>query len=57
MRKKILTRPVCVMLSDEMYQQIVEITDKEETSISDYIRDAIQRKLEKQTKEVHNGEY
>ena len=45
MRKKILTRPVCVMLSDEMYRQIAEITDKVEISISDYIREALQKAI------------
>jgi metal-responsive CopG/Arc/MetJ family transcriptional regulator len=45
MKKKILTRPVCVMLSQEMYRQASEITDHQEISISDYIRDAIQEKL------------
>lgn len=45
MRKKRLTRSVCVMLSEEMYRQIAEITDDKEISISDYIRDAIQMKL------------
>jgi len=46
MKKKILTRPVCVMLSQEMYRQISELTDQQEISVSDYIRDAIQEKLE-----------
>ena len=46
MKKKILTRPVCVMLSQEMYLQITELTDQQEISVSDYIRFAIQEKLE-----------
>jgi Arc/MetJ-type ribon-helix-helix transcriptional regulator len=45
MKKKILTRPVCVMLSQEMYQQISELTEQREISISDYIREALQEKL------------
>ena len=45
MKKKILTRPVCVMLSQEMYQQISEITDQMEISVSDYVREAIQEKM------------
>ncbi|MEI7639232.1 MAG: hypothetical protein WCJ37_18110 [Syntrophus sp. (in: bacteria)] len=45
MKKKILTRPVCVMLSQEMYQQVFKLTDQHEISVSDYIRDAIQEKM------------
>lgn len=45
MKKKILTRPVCVMLFQEMYRQLSEITDHQEISVSDYIRFAIQEKL------------
>ena len=33
------------MLSQEMYKQISEITNQQEISASDYIRDAIQEKL------------
>lgn len=45
MKKKIYTRPVSVVLSQETFMQIQEITDHGEISISDYIRDAIQEKL------------
>lgn len=45
MKKKLYTRPVSVMLSDEMFEQIKRITDSGEIGISDYIRDAIQEKL------------
>jgi len=33
MKKKILTRPVCVMLSQEMYQQVSKLTDQQEISV------------------------
>ncbi len=46
MRKRLYTRPVTLMLSDEMYLKIEDITDKEETSFSRWIRDAIQQKLD-----------
>jgi SLT domain-containing protein len=42
MKKKILTGPVCVMLSSEIYQKIKEFTDQQEISLSDYIREAIE---------------
>ena len=45
MKKKIYTRPVSVVLSQETFDRIQEITDREDIAISDYIRDAIQEKL------------
>ena len=45
MKKKIYTRPVCLMISQEMYQQVSEITDKQQISLSDYIRIAVQDRL------------
>ncbi len=45
MKKKTLTRPVCVMFSQAMYLQLSELTDQQEISVSDYIRDAVQEKL------------
>ena len=45
MKKKIYTRPVSVVLSQETFDQIEEITDREDIAISDYIREAIQEKL------------
>jgi len=45
MKKKIYTRPVSVMLSEEMFDQVKTIADNEEIGISDYIREAIWEKL------------
>ena len=45
MKKKIYTRPVSVMLSEEIFNQIKTIADNEEIGISDYIREAIRAKL------------
>jgi Arc/MetJ-type ribon-helix-helix transcriptional regulator len=45
MKKKLYTRPVSVVLSVEMYQQISELTEQREISVSDYIRVALQEKL------------
>jgi len=45
MKKKIFTRPVSVMLSEEMFDQIKIITDKENIRFSDYVREALQEKL------------
>lgn len=54
MKKKIFTRPVSVVLSVEMFQQIKEITDHEDIGISDYIRDAIQEKLATENQKNQN---
>ena len=45
MKKKIFTRPVSINLSEDVFSQIYDITEKEEISLSDYIREAIQEKL------------
>ena len=45
MKKKIFVRPVSVTLSECMFRQIHEIAEKEEVSISEVIREAIQEKL------------
>ena len=46
MKKKIYTRPVSVVLTEEIFNSIKEITDSWEISISDYIRVAIKRSLD-----------
>ena len=45
MKRKIYTRPVSVVMSDEMFDQIKTITDQGNIGFSDYIREAIQEKL------------
>lgn len=47
MKKKIYTRPVSVVLSEEMFDQIRTVTDKRDIGISDYIREAIEEKITK----------
>jgi metal-responsive CopG/Arc/MetJ family transcriptional regulator len=49
MKKKVFVRPVSINLSEDVFQQIYHITEKEEISISDYIRDAVEQKLSKST--------
>ena len=46
MKQKLFTRPISVMLSIEMFDQIKTITDQGNIGFSDYIRDALQEKLE-----------
>jgi predicted DNA-binding protein len=45
MRKRVLTKQVAVMLSVEMYQKIIESTDRAEISISQFIREIIEEKI------------
>gem|GEM_PF-1113469 len=47
LKKKFFVRPVSVTLSECMFQQIYEIAEKQEISMSEYIREAIQEKLMK----------
>jgi Arc/MetJ-type ribon-helix-helix transcriptional regulator len=56
MKKKVFTRPVSVVLSDEMFDQIKTITDKGEIGLSDYIREAIQEKLASEKYSNNNDE-
>jgi Arc/MetJ-type ribon-helix-helix transcriptional regulator len=46
LKKKIYSRPVSVTLSDDMFNQIYVIVEREEISMSEYIREAIEEKLE-----------
>jgi hypothetical protein len=45
MRKRFLTRQLAVSVSEDTWVNILESTDKEEVSISSWIRDAIEKKL------------
>lgn len=45
MKKKVYTRPVSIVLSVKMFDQIKTITDQASIGISDYIREAIREKL------------
>ena len=45
MKQKLFTRPISVVLSIEMFDQIKAITDQRNIALSDYIREALQEKL------------
>jgi len=45
MRKKIYTKNVGVLLSEETYQALISITDQLETSVSEFIRKIIEEKM------------
>ena len=46
MRKRILTKQVGAVISEAMYQQLIEVTDRMEISSSKFIREAIQDKID-----------
>ncbi len=45
MRKRNYTKQVGLILTEETYNQLIEQTDKEEVTISQWIREAIEKKL------------
>ena len=46
MRKKVMTRQMAVSVSEDTWNKILKVTNREEISISSWIRDAIERYLE-----------
>jgi hypothetical protein len=51
MKQKFYTRPISVVLSVEMFDQIKAISDQRNIGISDYIREAIHLTLKSNMKE------
>jgi hypothetical protein len=45
MKQKMYVRPISVVLSISMFDQLKAITDESNIAISDYIREALQEKL------------
>jgi hypothetical protein len=45
MRKKIMTRQMAVSVSEDTWNKILKATDREEISISSWIREAIEKYL------------
>lgn len=54
MKTKIYTRPVSITVTDEMFERVKEITDSRDIGLSEYIRDAVQEKLTKETTTIKN---
>ena len=51
MRKRLYTRNVGVLLSEDSYQLLIELTDKLEVTISGYIRCLVEKELKENQKE------
>jgi hypothetical protein len=54
MRKRSYTRNVGVLLTEDIYQLLINITDKLEVTVSGYIRDLVEQHL-KNNKEKETG--
>ena len=50
MRKKILTRQIGVLFSEVTYAELIRITDEIEISVSEFIRDMVEKELKKNRK-------
>jgi len=50
MRKRLYTRNVGVLLTEDCYQRLINITDELEVTISEFIRDLVEKNLLKQMK-------
>lgn len=48
MRKRIYTRNVGVLLNEEIYQELINVTDELEATISEYIRGLIEKEIKLQ---------
>jgi len=51
MRKKIFTRQVGVLFSEDTYAELIRITDEIEISVSEFIRRIVEEKVNQRTKE------
>ena len=45
MRKKVYVKQIGVPVSEEMYRELLDLCNKQELSVSEWIRDAIGTKL------------
>ena len=53
MRKKKLVRNVGVMFTEEVYQQLVQVTNQKEIPLSEYIRSLVEDEI-RETEESKN---
>jgi len=54
MRKKRFTKNVGILVSNETFDQLVEVTDKDEITLSEYIRQLIEERLNEAGRETKN---
>ena len=51
MRKKIYTKQVGVLFSEETYAELIRITDEIEISVSEFIRSIVEEKINQNNRE------
>jgi hypothetical protein len=56
MRKRSLTKQVGVVMTDEMYDSLIKITDQMEVPVSEFIRGILVDALQQIKKEEHSNE-
>lgn len=54
MRKRVLTKQVGVIVTEETYQRLIKVTDKLEVPISQFIREIIEDKINRNKGEENN---
>lgn len=54
MRKRLFTCPITAIISQELHQQLQEIIQQNDISLSEWVRDAIYQKLEYYYKNQEN---
>ena len=50
MRKKVYTKQVGVLFSEDTYQELIRITDEIEISVSEFIRKIVEKEVKKNRK-------
>ena len=55
MRKRLYKRNVGVMLTEDSYLQLIEITNELEVTVSEYIRDLVVKKIQEEMETKRNG--
>ena len=55
MRKRLYTRNVGVLLTEDIYQQLINITDKLENTLSEYLRCLVEKELKENQKEEYKN--
>ena len=56
MRKRLYTRNVGMLLTEDSYLQLINITDKLEVTVSEYIRGLVEKELNENKKEKNKNE-
>ena len=56
MRKRIYTRNVGVLLTENVYRQLIAITDSLEVTFSEYLRNLVEKELKQNRKEESDNE-